>query len=80
MRGSYKGLFHKAIMQSGSALNCWALAKPSATQLAQKLHCPYMDEREILQYLQELPVEKILEGQEVLIAEVLIFFFNISYK
>lgn len=57
------GLFHRAILQSGSALNAWCLAKPSACQLAQAVGCPYTKNEEILRYLQELPVEKIFEGQ-----------------
>ncbi|GJQ76635.1 hypothetical protein Trydic_g15495 [Trypoxylus dichotomus] len=61
-----KGLFHRAIIQSGSALNPWAIGKPSANELAQVLNCPYTKNEDILNYLQDLPVEKILEGQEKL--------------
>lgn len=61
-----KGFFHKAIIQSGSALNPWSLAKPSPADLARAVNCPYTKDEEILNYLQDLPVDKILEGQDKL--------------
>lgn len=59
-------MFHKVIAQSGSALNPWALARPSVRELVEVLECPYTEESEILEYLQEIPVEKLFEGQEKL--------------
>lgn len=57
-----KGLFHKAVMQSGSVFSPWALGFPSKARLAGILKRD--DEKEILDHLQGLPVEKVLEVQE----------------
>ncbi|KAI4468816.1 carboxylesterase [Holotrichia oblita] len=62
-----EGLFHKGIAQSGSALNVWSLGKSnSAKQLAEILQCPHTDDKDILNFLQSLPVEKLFEAQEKL--------------
>lgn len=58
-----KGLFHKAILQSGSAFNPWARGEQKNELLAQALGLATANERQILEALQELPVEKVLEVQ-----------------
>ncbi|KAF2892582.1 hypothetical protein ILUMI_13585 [Ignelater luminosus] len=59
-----KGLFHRAIAQSGSALGCWARGQKSAPLIATALGLDTTSEKEILKVLQEMPVEKIFEMQE----------------
>lgn len=73
---SFTGLFHKAIAQSGSALNSWSLGRNVAKELAEILNCPHTDEKDILAYLQSLPVEKIFEAQEKLHDVRSTFFFQ----
>lgn len=61
-----KGLFHKAIMQSGSAINQWATGLHNIEAYSQVLNLKQTNEKEILETLQELPVEKLYEIQEKL--------------
>lgn len=61
-----KGLFHKAIMQSGSALNQWASGSNNKENISQILNLKTTDEKEILETLRELPVEKLFEVQQKL--------------
>ncbi|XP_042893909.1 cholinesterase 2-like, partial [Penaeus japonicus] len=64
-----KGLFTRAIMQSGSALCPWALASnhaKMAIEVMQRLNCsdvtfPPLDTRGLLACLQEVPVKDLLE-------------------
>lgn len=58
------GLFHKAIMESGSALNYWSRGTRYAKKLAQLLDIESENEEEILKLLRELPARKIIEAQE----------------
>lgn len=58
------GLFHKAIMESGSALNYWSRGTRYAKKLAELLDFESEDEEEILKLLRELPASKIIEAQE----------------
>lgn len=60
----FLGLFHKAIAQSGSALNIWAHGSQCAKTIAEVLGFQSGNEKEILQLLQEIPVEKILWAQD----------------
>ncbi|KAJ3638223.1 hypothetical protein MTP99_001625 [Tenebrio molitor] len=59
-----KGLFHRAILQSGSTLNVWAKGRRYAPQLAQVLKLHTTDERKILKVLQDLPVEEMYLAAE----------------
>lgn len=61
-----KGLFHKAIMQSGSVFNPWASGKQKNELYAQVLNLKTVDEEEILKALQALSVKELLEFQEKL--------------
>ncbi|GFQ84789.1 neuroligin-3 [Trichonephila clavata] len=58
-----KGLFHRAIMQSGSALCPWAVAKDaiSHTQiLAQSLNCSTQDSMVLIECLRKRRLEEIM--------------------
>lgn len=72
-------LFHRVIAQSGCALNAWSVAKSALEDLIKILKCPYTEEKEILRYLQELPVEKILEAQEQIEDVSMYAFYLIFY-
>lgn len=61
-----KGLYHKAIMQSGSAFNPWAVGNQRNEFYSEVLNLKTTDEEEILQALQALSVEELLEFQEKL--------------
>lgn len=62
-----KGLFHRAISQSGTLMNPWAdparkgLAKMRAVRLADSLGCPISGTsmKEMVKCLREMPAEKI---------------------
>uniref|UniRef100_A0A336LRV4 CSON014630 protein n=1 Tax=Culicoides sonorensis TaxID=179676 RepID=A0A336LRV4_CULSO len=57
-----KGLFHRAILMSGSALSDWALTNvplSSTVQVAQQLDCPIEDDL-LLRCLREKPVEELM--------------------
>lgn len=80
-----KGLFHKAISQSGTLMSPWAdparkgLAKMRAVRLADMMGCPISGTsmKEIIKCLREVPAEKItmasLEFQVLLKFLILIF-------
>ncbi|CAG9764475.1 unnamed protein product [Ceutorhynchus assimilis] len=58
-----KGLFHKAINQSGSALNCFTRGKCSSVyDLAKKLGIENNDDTLILSELQKVPVEDLVRN------------------
>lgn len=67
---SSKGLFHKAISQSGSALNPWALSrKPReyAFFLGELLGCKTTDDEELVSFLKSIPPEDLItNGKKVL--------------
>lgn len=58
-----KGLFHRAIMQSGSIFNHWGRAYHDNELFARVLNIEKADEKEILQKLRELSLEEIFEVQ-----------------
>lgn len=62
-----KGLFHKAIMQSGSAINAWARGYKNNEQLSQTLDLKTSNETEILEALQQLSVDKLHAIQDKLV-------------
>lgn len=63
----FVGLFHRAILMSGSALSNWAITtNPLHTtmQLLRKLDCPFQDENEeMLQCLRNKRYDDILAAQ-----------------
>lgn len=60
-----KGLFHKAIAQSGSSLNSWARGTRNAAFFAKNLGIVNHHEDEILDILQNLSAEELHEYQPV---------------
>jgi len=54
-----KGLFHRAIIQSGSALNFWAEGQKSAPLLAKVLGIDEKNEKQIVAALQKLSTEEV---------------------
>jgi carboxylesterase type B len=58
-----KGLFHKAIAQSGCALNPWVPATPGVTRIAKDLNLETSDEKSILRFLMGKSVEELYEVQ-----------------
>ena len=58
-----KGLFHKAIAQSGCSLNSWARGCSNGILAAKNLGYEEKDERKILEYLKNVPARKIVEAQ-----------------
>lgn len=58
-----KGLFHKAIIQSASVLCPWARGTNNAEALAKSCGFLETDPSKVLQFLTQLPVEQLLEGQ-----------------
>ena len=65
-----KGLFHKAILQSGVSINPWAFCrKPRecAFQLGEVLGCKTSDDDELLKFLRGVSAELLIrEGRHVL--------------
>lgn len=55
-----RGLFHRAIMQSGSALNVWNNGiRDTARIVGERLGINARTDKELLSILQQLPIEKI---------------------
>ncbi|XP_044745324.1 uncharacterized protein LOC123307172 [Coccinella septempunctata] len=59
-----KGLFHRAIVQSGCALNTWAECENMAPKIAKALNLEDGDERKLLKKLREMKVEDLFSLQE----------------
>ncbi|XP_022910130.2 esterase B1-like [Onthophagus taurus] len=60
-----KGLFHKAIIQSATAIHSWTFsAKSDGKKLAKICGCESEDEKEILDFLTKLPVKDLLKGRD----------------
>lgn len=72
------GLFHRAIMHSGSVLCPWATGKTTVESLANALELQTTNAAEILSILRKLPVEKLLEVQIKLPQVILNEIFTIS--
>ncbi|XP_018335696.1 uncharacterized protein LOC108744438 [Agrilus planipennis] len=64
LSASAKNLFHKAIAQSGSALNPWARGKPTAALFAEVLGIDDWNEKKVFDILRSLPVEELHQAQE----------------
>ncbi|KAG5895282.1 hypothetical protein JTB14_015148 [Gonioctena quinquepunctata] len=60
---SSKGLFHKAIMQSGCTLNPWALRKQRPLDFVRFMGKEVDTEKEALEILENLKAEEIVENQ-----------------
>jgi carboxylesterase type B len=58
-----RGLFHKAIAQSGCALNPWSRAKRFDRKMYDVFDYNESSNENIAEYLRNLPVEKLLECQ-----------------
>lgn len=58
-----KGLFHKAICQSGSALSSWAYAEDSTRSIAKALGLGDVSEKELFDYLKKASAEEIFRAQ-----------------
>lgn len=63
-----KGLFHKAIMASGSVLNPWPHLHPEAINIYKYINKNCENEAEILETLRNAPVHQLLEAQDKLAA------------
>lgn len=63
---SSKGLFHKAIMQSGSVLNTWPHLRPNALDVMKFLKPDCKNEMQIYETLMKVPVEKLVDAQHKL--------------
>ncbi|GLV39704.1 uncharacterized protein CBL_08230 [Carabus blaptoides fortunei] len=61
-----KGLFHRAIMQSGCTLNPWAAGDRVAVKIAKALGYESENEKDILNFLKSVPAEKFLEAQDII--------------
>nr|CAD7197945.1 unnamed protein product [Timema douglasi] len=62
-----KGLFHRAIAQSGSVLNPWAFIESSRTRafrLGELLGCKTDDAEELVRFLRGVTAKSIVEAQE----------------
>lgn len=57
------GLFHKAILQSGTVFNPWARGFQSTKKPAQILKLPVANQRDVVDKLVDLRVEDLLEVQ-----------------
>lgn len=61
----FTDLFHKAIQESGSALNPWAMIKPEVLKgksavVAEMLGCASTESAALLECLQSLPAETLV--------------------
>lgn len=61
-----KGLFHKAILQSGSALSSWAWGKNNSAEIAKLLSYKDADEKTILERLRRESPRSIVNAQSKL--------------
>ncbi|CAG9814179.1 unnamed protein product [Phaedon cochleariae] len=68
LSASTEGLFHKAILQSGSALNPWAQTRHCAIEFVKFMGKDVSTEKEALDYLHSVPVEDILAYQNKYVA------------
>lgn len=59
-----KGLFHRAIIQSGSALNVWAMGYPFLDSILAANGKAGLSEKEALAYLRSLSLEELFAIQE----------------
>lgn len=62
LSSSAKGLFHKAIIESGSVLNPWAWGQKNGVQLAQKLQQNVTNEAEGLKVLINASAKEVFQS------------------
>ncbi|XP_050441252.1 juvenile hormone esterase-like [Adelges cooleyi] len=63
-----KGVYQRAIMQSGCAFNPWAFNskhKNAALKIAADLGCPSDDPHKIVQYLRKVPVQDLVKATTI---------------
>lgn len=60
---STRGLFHKAIIQSGTALNSWAWGTNNSLQIAKAMGYKEDDEKKILEKLLKESPRSLVSGQ-----------------
>jgi carboxylesterase type B len=58
-----KGLFHKAIAQSGCAVNPWPRGTPGVKKIVKDLNLESSDEKSLLKFLMDKSVEELYEIQ-----------------
>lgn len=75
-----KGLFHKAIMQSGSALSVFALGEKNIVKIVEAMGYTVDSEMEAFKILEEAPLEDIFEAQEKFSAVRKFCFFIFQYS
>jgi len=69
-----KGLFHRAIAQSGTALCPWAsedpaVARTKAFRLGETLGCKTSDSKELVEFLMKVPAQQLTEWTEKVFTE-----------
>ncbi|WP_337246725.1 carboxylesterase family protein, partial [Klebsiella pneumoniae] len=70
---SCKGLFKRAIAQSGSAYNSWGYARhprECAYLLGKRLGCNATNDQELLDFLKKASVEDIIDNSERIILDI----------
>lgn len=60
---SSKGLFHKAILQSGCVLNPWSELHPKSHDILKYLNLANKSQSEIMETLRKIPVIELIEAQ-----------------
>ncbi|KAJ3657575.1 hypothetical protein Zmor_009364 [Zophobas morio] len=65
-----KGLFHKAIMQSGTATCPWARGSNNLVEIARSSGCNRKNKREILECLQKIKVKRLIKAQNKKFARI----------
>lgn len=70
-----RGLFHRAILQSGSVLNPWPHLHPKALDLMKYLKSYCKNEAQILDLLRSIPVSELVGAQNKLEKVGICFFF-----
>lgn len=71
-----EGLFQKGIMQSGSCFNPWASGHQNNELYSQILNLEVVDEKKILESLQQLPAEELLVNFQNKLNYVRLFTFD----
>ncbi|XP_026685725.1 esterase FE4-like, partial [Diaphorina citri] len=75
----FSGLFHRVIMQSGSALDSWAFHtaednRDNGVAVAKLLGCQSEDSRSVLDFLKSQPALDLLKPQEQIVAAAAVNF------
>lgn len=71
-----KGLFHKAILHSGVALNPWASGDPEVNTFVKYLNKNPINDKELLDILENISVEELVTAQNKYADVSTSFFFN----